>query len=275
MDTNFRATAPLIRDTVPMTKDLTEAWVEKARRRAEPTLQLAGDVADAAPVALKVIEDSDQWPFGNFMLAWLDASSPERHICHLPDGSFFLKLLARTYGPVFARRPELAELLYDGSRPEMSLTNDVLQIQLRGLEDGYSMVRHHALMLFHATLWLDEPRRTGWLDLYDEVVAYADRRPGGRPDLTELAEVEKGAFQDFVALAPRTLDPADAEALLHSEHELDRIVDYQLYSAVAIGLLWREYRQLPEDAREAWQHEHLANLYRQPDYLNEEWTAQK
>jgi hypothetical protein len=175
---------------------------------------------------------------------------------------------------VFARRPDLVDLLLDDSRPEMSLTNDVLQIQLHALEDGYSMVRHHALMLFFAALWLDEPRRSQWLDLYDELVSYVDERPEGRPNLQELAEVEAGAFADFVTLAPRTLDPEAAEELLRSEHELDRILDYQLYAAVAIGLLWRDYRAVPERDRALWQRAQLSALYRRPDYLEQKWKAQ-
>jgi hypothetical protein len=270
---NPKSAARSLRDTVPVSAERSAEWVAKARHLSVPMLELAGDVADAAVVSQITVNDSADWQFGNFMLAWLDADGVERHVRHLPDASFFLKLLARTYAPVFERRPELAELLLDDSRPEMSLTNDVLQIQLRALEDGYSMVRHHALMLFFAALWLDEPRRSQWLDLYDELVRYVDERPEGRPDLQELAEVEAGAFADFVTLAPRTLDQEDADELLRSEHELDRILGYQLYAAVAIGLLWREYRVVPERDRVLWQRTQLSALYRRPDYLEQNWTA--
>ncbi len=263
-----------LRDVVPVSDERSLEWVAKARRLSEPLLELAGSVADPALVSPISVDDTSQWVFGNFMLTWLDSTPVERHVRHLPDASFFLKLLGRTYAPVLERRPELAELLADDSRPEMSLTNDVLQIQLRGLEDGYSMIRHHALMLFIAALWLDEPRRSQWLDLYDELVSYVDERPEGRPGLEELVEVEAGAFADFVALAPRTLDAASAEELLKSEHELDRILGYQLYAAVAIGLLWREYRAVPEGGGEAWLREQLSELYRRPDYLEQNWTAQ-
>jgi hypothetical protein len=270
---NPSAVGQSLRDTVPVTAERSAGWVAKARRLSEPMLDLAGAVADPAVVSQITVIDQKDWQFGNFMLAWLDADGAERHVRHLPDASFFLKLLARTYAPVFERRPDLAELLLDDSRPEMSLTNDVLQIQLRALEDGYSMVRHHALMLFFAALWLDEPRRSQWLDLYDEVVSYVDERPEGRPSLQELAEVEAGAFADFVTLAPRTLDKEAADELLRSEHELDRILDYQLYAAVAIGLLWRDYRVVPERDRPLWQRAQLSALYRRPDYLEQKWTA--
>lgn len=274
MKEDSKAARRRLRDFAPVSDEQSLEWVAKARRLSEPLLELAGSVADPAVVSPISVDDTSQWVFGNFMLTWLDSAPVERHVRHLPDAAFFLKLLGRTYAPVFEHRPELTELLFDDSRPEMSVTNDVLQIQLRGLEDGYSMIRHHALMLFIAALWLDEPRCSQWLDLYDELVGYVDERPGGRPGLEELVEVETGAFEDFVALSPRTLDAASAEELLQSEHELDRILGYQLYAAVAIGLLWREYRAVSEGGREAWLREQLSELYRRPDYLEQNWTGQ-
>jgi len=253
----------------------TAEWVVKAMLRSRPLLDLAGDVADPAEVIPYRSDDPRDWAYGNFMLAWLDASGPVRCVRHLPDASFFLKLLKNAYQPVLAEHPEFIQLLEDSSRPEMSLTNDVLQIQLRGLEvgAGYSMVRQHALMLFHAALWLEEPRRSQWLSLYDAIVDHVDARPGGRPSLEELAAIEKGAFEDFVALAPLTLDTASSNALLDSDHLLQRIYGYQLYAAVAIGLLWREYRALDAADIESWHREQLSSRYLQVNYLEEEWMT--
>jgi hypothetical protein len=262
--------------TVPpariVSDELAEGWAAKATRLSEPLISLAGPVGDPAPVSATTVTDSAEWMFGNFMLAWLDSTPNGRFVRHLPDASFFLQLLRRTYSGVFDARPDLEVLLDDDSRPEMSVTNDVLQIQLRSLEPGYSMIRHHALMLFTAALWLDEPRRSQWLDLYDSLVTYVDERPQGRPSLEELAQVEAGAFADFVELAPQTLDAESASALLASEHALDRILDYQLYAAVAIGLEWRDYRDLSPDDQQAWFREHLSELYLRPDYLEQKWT---
>ncbi|MCU1440080.1 MAG: hypothetical protein JWP85_1077 [Rhodoglobus sp.] len=262
---------------VPVSDDSAERWVLKARQLARPLLDLAGGIADPSPVVPHVVHDSDQWAFGNFMLAWLDSAGPQRRVRHLPDASFFLRLLGRAYAPVFERRPDLAELLLDDSRLEMSLTNDVLQIQLRVPAPGaaYSMIRNHALMLFVAALWLDQPRRDQWLDLYDELVSYVDERPEGRPGLAELVEIEAGAFADFVEFAPLTLRAAATESVIRSDGLLDRILEYQLCAGVAIGLLWRDYRAVPDADREAWFREQLSELYARPDYLNEKWTENR
>lgn len=259
-------------ETAPLLPARTAAWVAKGRRLSEPTLRLAGAVADPSPVEPR-LATADEWPFGAFMVAWLDGSGPVRHVCHLPDAGFFLRLLDRVYASVFARRPDLRAILRDQSRLEMSLTNDTLQIQLAdGLGPGYSMIRNHALMLFIAALWLDEPQRSAWLSLYDEVVTYVDSRPGARPELTVVADIEAAAFADFVTLAPETLDPRAAAALLGSRR-LDAIVEYQLLAAAAIGLLWRDFRRHgSEKERTAWLRRQLSECYRSPDCLNELWT---
>jgi hypothetical protein len=256
----------------PITTTQSQAWVTKARARAEEMLALSGPVANPSDVRPSRDTDTADWAFGNFMLAWLDPAPSPRLVHHLPDAAFFLQLLKRTYAPTLQRRPELTALLTDDSRPEMSLTNDVLQIQLHDLGDRYSMIRHHALMLFYAALWLDEPQRSQWLDLYDELVTQLDTSERGRPDLDELRRIEVDAFDDFARLAGQTLDPAEAQELLEHPSALRNVLDYQLCAAVAIGLLWRDYRVLPETDREAWHREQLSERYLQLDYLEEKWT---
>jgi hypothetical protein len=260
--------------SAPISADWSRAWASKARCLSSQLLGLAGPVADPAHVDAVLVADPESWPYGNFMLAWLDAKPEGRCVRHVADAAFFLELLALAYEPVLDAHPEFRVLLTDLSRPEMSITNDVLQIQLRGLElgAGYSMIRQHALMLFNAALWLDEPRRSQWLALYDELVDHVDRRPEGRPDLVELAAVERDAFLDFEVLASLSVSPATAVPLLSNPRLLARILDYQLYAGVAIGLVWREYRDVAVEDRDAWHRDQLSRRYVDPTYLEKEWT---
>lgn len=262
---------------MPISSEQSRAWASKARDLSRPLLDLAGDVADPADVDAVRVDDSSLWPYGNFMLAWLDSSPAGRRVRHVPDAGFFLDLLKVAYRPVLEAHPEFGSLLTDLSRPEMSLTNDVLQIQLHGLElgAGYSMIRQHALMLFNAARWLDEPRRSQWLALYDHLVEYVDSRPEGRPGLAELTAIEDEAFADFEVLAPLTLTYATAGPLLANTRVLARILDYQLYAAAAVGLLWREYRDVPAEQREAWHRDQLSRRYIEPTYLENEWTRSR
>ena len=215
--------------TSRITEERATAWVSKGRRLAAPLLELAGPVADPAAVVHRVVATGRDRLYGDFMVAWLDASADPRVVCCLPDASFFLQVLHRCYAPVLRRRPDLASLLAGTSRPEMSLTNDVLQIQLRGLGDDYSMVRHHALMLFYAAIWLDEPERSLWLELYDELAGLVFQRPGGPPSLDAVASAEAGALEDFRTMADRTLDGREADQLLSEPAAIGRVLDYQLY----------------------------------------------
>jgi len=261
--------------TSPITEERATAWVSKGRRLAAPLLELAGPVADPAAVVHRVVSTERDRLYGDFMVAWLDASADPRVVCCLPDASFFLQVLHRCYAPVLRRRPDLAGLLAGTSRPEMSLTNDVLQIQLRGLGDDYSMVRHHALMLFYAAIWLDEPERSLWLELYDELAGLVFQRPGGPPSLDAVASAEAGALEDFRTMAERTLDGREADQLLSEPGAIGRVLDYQLYAAAAIGLLWREYRAVPEPLQEAWHRDHLSVGYVEPDFLERHWMEQQ
>lgn len=254
-----------------VTDDQAVAWIAKGHRCSLPLLVLAGQVADPAEVVPRVAESVQDCLYGNFMLTWLDSTENPRVIHYLPDASFFLQLLELSYEPVIRRRPDLRRLIQGKSRPQMSLTNDVLQIQLHGLETNYSMVRHHALMLFYSALWLDEPERSQWMELYDELATHVFKREGGPPTIAELAVAEAGAFEDFVALADRTLTVEASEVLLKTPTELARILDYLLYAGAAIGFLWQEYRNLPEEEREAWHREQLTEGYLRADYLEQNW----
>jgi hypothetical protein len=256
-----------------VTQDQALRWVAKSVDRSSGVLALAGPEADPAEVTAKVASRASDRAFGNFMLTWLDRSEPLRVIHYLPDPSFFLRLLYRTYRP-FTPESTLHRLLGDHSRTEVSLTNDVLQIQLRdGDGDSYSMIRHHALMLFYATLWLEEPQRDAWLSLYDAAVSHVFDGPTAPPDSNELDSVEAKAFEGFRSLAAATLDSDQATKLLESAHELDAIIDYQLYAAAAIGLLWRQYRDLSPDQQQSWTQWQLTKGYPDPDYLREQWAS--
>lgn len=255
----------------PITAELASAWVSKGQRLSIPMLELAGPIADPATVVPRVVRKESDRLYGNFMLAWLDNTGDPRVVNHLPDASFFLQLLDLSYAPVFSRRPELRSLLNGMSRPEMSLTNDVLQIQLHTVQKNYSMIRHHALMLFYAALWLDEPERSGWLDLYDQLATYVGGRQSERPILDQISIAESGAFEDFGALSMRTLTVEDAKELLNQPMALQRIVDYQVYAAAGIGLLWREYRAVPENQQEGWHREQLSSGYVSTDYMEKNW----
>jgi hypothetical protein len=256
----------------PIRETAVRHWLAKGRAASGPLVAHAGAAAHPGPVGTRTAALEDT-VLGGFMPCWPEDLGDSRVIHHLPDAGFFLALLERAYAPVLAKRPELRSLLYDGSRIEIAFTNDVLQAQLRGEWEPYSMIRHHALMLFHGLLWLDEPARGGWAALYQAVAGYTVSRPGGPPPPDRLAEVEAAAFADFERLAPRTGDPVEAANLLDDERALAAVVEYQLLASTAVFVLWRDHQNQPEQRRLSWQHHELAHGYGRPDYLTRRWAA--
>jgi hypothetical protein len=248
-----------------------DGWIGKAAKLAAPLLEVAGEAASPATVRARRVEDIGEARYGNFMLCWPDDTTEPRLIHHLPDGGFFLELLRRCYAPVLDAEPELAGLLADDSRLEVAFTNDVLQVQLRGQWQPYSMIRHHALMLFHGLLWLDEPVRSGWVRLYEALADHVVAQEGGPPPVESLAAAEAAAFADFERLAARTHDPADAADLLSDTAAMAAVNRYQVLAAIAITVLWRDYQQQAPDARDDWQRRELAEGYGRQDYLTARW----
>lgn len=256
----------------PIGAQMGADWVAKAAELSLPLLRLAGSNADPSPVVSRIEPVASRRLFGDLMVAWLgDTSDSPRVVHHLPDGSFFLEILKRCYDPILTRRPDLAEILNDYGRLEMSVTNDTLQIQLPTIP-AYSMVRHHALMLFHAVLWLEGPSRSVMLDLYDEIAGYVFDGPQPAPTVDELAEIEALNQVEMKALSTTSLDPDAADELLRSPTGLRRVYDNHLCAGAAIGLLVREFRSTPQKQREAWQRVQLADGYVDPDYLHDMWT---
>ncbi|HXA63360.1 MAG TPA: hypothetical protein VNW94_29795 [Streptosporangiaceae bacterium] len=246
------------------------AWVSKGQREAQPLLSLAGDAAVPAEVRAVAVTEPSEAPYGNFMLTWPESQGALQIIRHVPDGAFFLRLLAQVYEPVLRRQPHLRGLLRDGTRLELSFTNDVLQVQLRTVPSDYSMIRHHALMLFYGTLWFDAPARDQWFALYDALVDDVVAERAGPRSVAELAEVEGNAFADFERFADRSLEPAAATALLKDRRALAAVERYLTYAAVAIAALRRDYLARPLEQREQWHREQLGHGYSRPDYLVEQ-----
>jgi hypothetical protein len=228
--------------------------------------------APAAPseVALVGHEAVAEGPYGGWMLTWPepDPANDRQVIHHLPDGRCFVALLHRTYDPVLRSSPHLGAILDDRSRLEMAVTNDTLQVQLVPGEPPYSMIRHHALMLYEAALWLPSTQRDAWLTLYDEMASVALHERGAVPSTAELADVEAAGFAAMRELAPLTFHPEDRAALFE-QPLVEPIVRFQVWAAAAVGVLRRDHEAsgVAGDP-DAW-HDRQLGRYQEPDYLDD------
>jgi hypothetical protein len=254
--------------------DIVDRWVNKAQERID------GHVGDAVvegggrcyAVATALVPDVSKAPYGRFMVAWPDESD-EPVIHHLPDGEFFLFLLELSYADALAAEPELREALLDGSRLEIAITNDVLQVQAAGPPGRYSMIRHHALMHWAATAWLDGPAADRWFRIYEVLAQQLSQGEHEVPGAQQLDEAEDEAFAVFERLGSATRDAQTARSMLADEASLRPVLTYLRYAAVAIAVLERSRRQ-SDMSTEGFLAQEILRSYREPDYLAEEWQRQ-
>ena len=88
---------------------------------------------------------------------------------------------------------DVDELVTSGERLWVGIANDVLQKYVPDPPAGtYSMVRHHALMLVAATVWLGEDRARRWQQAHAAAARAFVGRLNGRPLWDAVAAAEQG-----------------------------------------------------------------------------------
>ncbi|MCC7370680.1 MAG: hypothetical protein IT306_19830 [Chloroflexi bacterium] len=129
----------------------------------------------------------------------------------------------------------LWQLVRSGERQWVGIANDVLQLYVPNPPDGtYSMVRHHALMLVAATLWLGPDRARLWLDAHSLVARAFLGRLGGRSLWAGVEAAERGLAA--LLTDPRARRPAD-EVVGWLDADPDVARTYREYlGAASLGL---------------------------------------
>jgi len=173
--------------------------VEAARPHALAALGRTGQAPASLAVSARCV-DAAAARGGNLIPAW-----PIRR----DDGSVVIEFVEDWGVLLAAWRAGLAEpademakldaLIKSRERIWIGIANDVLQLYVADPPPGtYSMVRHHALMLVAATLWLGAQRARRWRRAHAFAARAFLRRLDGRP---LWATIE------------------------HAEHELQRLLD--------------------------------------------------
>ena len=185
--------------------------VRSARPHAAALLASAVPGPDALQVTARCVDPADT-EGGSLIPAW-----PIRH----QDGSVTIEFVA-DWGVLLAGVSDAAgasddptvdvdALLGGGERLWVGIANDVLQMYVPDPPAGtYSMVRHHALMLGAATLWLGPERARQWQRAHDIVARAFLRRLEGRALWDAVAAGEDG----LRTLLADTRGRAPAEAVL-------------------------------------------------------------
>jgi hypothetical protein len=128
---------------------------------------------------------------------------------------------------------EFDDLLRSGQRLWIGIANDVMQLFVPDPPDGtYSMVRHHALMLVAATVWLGPDSTRRWLDAHSRV---ARRFLSGAGDLWQAIDAAEAGLRTLLDDPRARLPAKDVVAWL--DRDAEALAAYQAYlGAASVGV---------------------------------------
>jgi hypothetical protein len=208
----------LIRTATTLDETRANAIVQEARPSAagllRPETRPSGEAPGALPVVARLVEPSvarggsviPAWPlpdgaggvtiefvadWGGMLAAWCAT---------LDDGASEDDAPAAGRSGSADARPDVLPggldphaLVRSGARVWVGIANDVLQLFVPNPPAGtYSMVRHHALMLGAATLWLGAERAAQWQCAHTAVARAFLRRSAGHDLWATVTAAEQG-----------------------------------------------------------------------------------
>ncbi len=250
--------------------DFVESLIERARPLALSAMGARGAQklgGGPLPVSTILVEDLRKAPYGLFMSAWPQWHGDHVYIYYLQDWTLSIALQHKVFGFAWKAEPALERAFYDRSRLEVGIMNDVLQCFVLDPPAGtYSMIRHHALMLFEATLWLEPEKKTRWVTLYKNIAVRA-QETWPRENLQQyLQNRETVAFEIFQERREESLVPRQLQQLLSNPEVVKPVLDYLEAAAVAVGVLaWGYSRVIPEE-QDQWLRQHIWEHHRHSDY---------
>lgn len=212
-----------IRPWAELTKSEAEAWADGVRDAVTALL----DPAQAGAVARVKVKQGDERdsPYGPFLGSWIDPTGPT--ITVLENWAYPLWLMFRDTPELLAEaHPEEAKRRCR-IRLRMGGTNDVWQPFVPGPPSGYSMVRHHALMLAGAWSWLPPEDQREWAHVLEVTCCRAVTRFGGATAsvLDQIDDAERNAASVWTAERTR------------SEAAESRLAAFYLWASVALAVL--------------------------------------
>lgn len=218
--------------------------VRVTARLVKPVDAIGGSLIPAWPVRHDddsvTIEFVDDW--GAMLAAWRD-------------------VVGETDDPTV----DVDSLLASGERQWVGIANDVLQMYVTDPPPGtYSMVRHHALMLAAATLWLGPERAERWRGAHATAARSFIRALHGRPPWEAIEAAERGL--SALLRDPRARQPARSviEWLDGDDEAANRYRDYLGAASLGLAALLGS-RPIDADPTE-WTRDLVQNHHRHADF---------
>jgi hypothetical protein len=168
-------------------------------------------------------------------------------------------------------RPLIDDLVASGDRLWTGIANDVMQLYVPDPPaETYSMVRHHALMLACATLWLGTERARLWHQAHTYAARAFLRGLDGRPLWQAVAQAEK-ALDDLLADRRARGSPEAALEWLATDREA--AAAYQAYlSAGSLGIA-ALLDTVPAGQATEWQRSQIGDGHPRPEFNRAEIEA--
>lgn len=239
--------------------------VRAARPSAEALLKPRPDIEGGLRVSARLVQPATARG-GSLIPAWpLRGADGGVTIEHVGDWGAMLAGWCATLGDPGVAAAGLVQLIESGERQWVGIANDVLQLYVPDPPAGtYSMVRHHALMLVAATLWLGPERARLWLDAHSSIARAFLGRLGGRDLWVAVESAERGIAT--LLADPRARLPADA-AVAWLDSDPDAAAMYREYlGAASLGLAALLATARDGHATTAWLQSCIYDEHPSPDF---------
>lgn len=232
-----QARAKQAQKVVPIPAD---RWIAAVMPRAMEVVNWTRPVVDATMTVHAVpVANTALAPYGPFMLSWFDGHTHDATIYYLTDYGIYYALAERCFSAFLADDGLTSRALRGLARVRIAITNDVLQVMSPQAPGRYSMIRHHALVLFAATRWLPTPQRATWMAVYAASLTALRGRAHPNVEMRGfLDQVEDAALSTFEDHKASVRDVESAFHFVQDESaSVARIADYLLYTSAAVGLV--------------------------------------
>ena len=234
-----------------------------ARPHAEAVLRPAPE--DGLQVSARLVPPASARG-GSLIPAWpLPGAEGRVTIEFVADWGAMLAAWCASVGDAGEAAAGLVELVRSGERQRVGIANDVLQLYVPDPPAGtYSMVRHHALMLVAATLWLGRERARRWLDGHSVVAgAFLDRLDGR--ELWDAVDAAERGLRTLLADSRAHGTAADVVSWL--EADAASAAAYRAYlGAASLGLAALLATAPAEGDASAWVQALVYDEHPDPDF---------
>lgn len=262
-EVRVRALYDQLRTATRLDEATADAVVRAARPHAEAVLRSAPE--HGLQVSARLVPPAEARG-GSLIPAWpLRGADGRVTVEFVSDWGAMLAAWCASVGDADGAATGLVELVRSGERQWVGIANDVLQLYVPDPPAGtYSMVRHHALMLVAATLWLGPERAHRWLDGHSVVAGAFLDRLDGRPlwDVVDSAEQGLGAL-----LADPRAHGTATDVVTWLDADADSAAAYRAYlGAASLGLAALLATAPAEGSPSAWVRALVYDEHPGPDF---------